>query len=157
MAQAVTHHLDFQKPSLSWPLWRVLSSLIRSGHLKVRDWKGESHEFGDKSGKTVAIHFRDPKVQRALLFDPQIAIAEGYMDGRIEIEAGTIYDLLSLLARNLGETSFQVGITLPLHPVLQRFAKERDDVQPRQRFASRFFAPAFRSKRRRLLARSRSR
>jgi len=51
----------------------------------------------------VAIHFRDEKIERALVLDPQLAIAEGYMDGVIEIEAGTIYDLVALFARNIGQ------------------------------------------------------
>jgi cyclopropane-fatty-acyl-phospholipid synthase len=101
MAHDTTHHLDLRSPSFSWPLWRFFRSFIRSGHLKVRDWKGETREFGDKTGKTVAIHFRDHKIQRALLFDPQLAIAEGYMNGDIEIESGSVYDLLDLLARNI--------------------------------------------------------
>ncbi len=71
--------------------------------MKVRDWRDEIHEFGDNTGKTVAMHFRDAKIERALVLDPQLALAEGYMDGEIELETGTtIFDLLSLFARNIG-------------------------------------------------------
>ena len=71
--------------------------------MKVRDWRDEIHEFGDNTGKPVAVHFRDARIERALLLDPQLAIAEGYMDGEIEFEAGsTIYDFLSLVTRNIG-------------------------------------------------------
>jgi cyclopropane-fatty-acyl-phospholipid synthase len=71
--------------------------------LEVRDRKGETHVFGDNTGKAVAIHFRDARIERALVLDPQLAIAEGYMDGEIELEPGsTIFDLLSLFARNIG-------------------------------------------------------
>jgi cyclopropane-fatty-acyl-phospholipid synthase len=101
MAHEIAHRLEFKKPSMSWPLWRALAALIGSGHLKIRDWKGDVHEFGDKTGKPIAIHFRHSRIQRALLLDPQLAIAEGYMDGDIEIESGTIYDLLSLFAENM--------------------------------------------------------
>jgi len=103
MAQELTHQLDVPPPSLSWPLWRVLKSVIRSGRLRIRDHKGEVREFGDNTGDTVALNFRSSRIERALLWDPQLAIAEGYMDGDIEIESGTVYDLLSLLARNLNE------------------------------------------------------
>jgi cyclopropane-fatty-acyl-phospholipid synthase len=103
MAHDTTHQLDLRSPSFSWPLWRVFRSFIHSGHLKVRDWKGEVREFGDKTGKTVAIHFHRDKIQRALLLDPQLAIAEGYMNGDIEIESGSVYDLLDLLVRNIKE------------------------------------------------------
>lgn len=102
MTESVAHHVDFHKPARSSLLWRALRSIVHTGHLKVRDCRDEIHEFGDKTGKTVAIHFRDAKIERALLLDPQLAIAEGYMDGDIELESGTIYDLLSLFAQNIG-------------------------------------------------------
>jgi cyclopropane-fatty-acyl-phospholipid synthase len=103
MTHDATHQLDFTKPARSALIWRALGSIVRSGHLKVRDWKNEIHEFGDNTGKTVAMHFRDARIERALVFDPQLAFAEGYMDGEIELEPGTtIYDLLSLFARNIG-------------------------------------------------------
>src|SRR5271165_4801489 len=101
MAHEVIYRLDFERPWISRPLWRALNTIVQSGHLKVRDWKGETREFGDKTGRTVAIHFKDSRTQRALLADPQLAIAEGYMDGEIEIESGSIYDVLELLARNM--------------------------------------------------------
>jgi len=102
MSHDVAHLLDFQKPSGSWPLWRALRSIIQAGDLKIRDWKDEVHEFGDKTGRTVAVHFRDAGIERALLLDPYLAIAEGYMDGDIEMESGSIFDLLSLFASNIG-------------------------------------------------------
>ncbi len=102
MSHDVAHLLDFQKPAGSRPLWRALRSIIHTGDLKIRDWKDEVHEFGDKTGKTVAVHFRDARIELALLLDPQLAIAEGYVDGDIEMETGTIFDFLSLIARNIG-------------------------------------------------------
>ncbi len=105
MAQGSTRWFDFYKRSLSLPLWPVLRSLVRSGHLCVRDWKGEVRAFGDGTGNPVAIRFQDQNIERALLLDPQLALGEGYMDGRIQMEAGSIYDLLSLLVRNLNQNS----------------------------------------------------
>jgi cyclopropane-fatty-acyl-phospholipid synthase len=104
MSHEVAHRLDFQKQSSSRLLWRAFGSIVTSGSLKVRDCKGEVREFGDRTGKPVAVHFRTGQSQRALLFDPQLALAEGYMNGDIEIEAGTVYDLLSLVVRNLAIT-----------------------------------------------------
>ncbi|MBI4725104.1 MAG: class I SAM-dependent methyltransferase, partial [Rhodomicrobium sp.] len=137
MAYGITHQLDFQKLSLSWPLWRVLRSLIRSGHLKVRDCKGEIREFGDRTGKTVSIHFRDEKIQRALLLDPQLAIAEGYMDGDIEIEAGTIYDFLALIAKNQGQGSLPPFMQLAdKFRLLTRLARQMNNLRQAKRNVS---------------------
>jgi cyclopropane-fatty-acyl-phospholipid synthase len=103
MTHGAIQQLDFRKPARPALIWRALRSIVRSGHLKVRDWRDEIHEFGDNTGKPVAVHFRDARIERALLLDPQLAIAEGYMDGEIDFEAGsTIYDFLSLVARNIG-------------------------------------------------------
>jgi cyclopropane-fatty-acyl-phospholipid synthase len=104
--EATQHHAELHRPSLSWPLWPVLRSVIRTGNLKVRDWRGEERTFGDGSGKPVAIRFHDDKAQRAFLLDPHLAFAEAYMDGRVEMEAGSLYDLLSLFARNLNIGDF---------------------------------------------------
>ena len=106
MAQGLTQQLDLQRSSFSWPLWAVLGTVIRSGTLSVRDARGETHAFGDGSGKPVAMRFNDGSSERAFLLDPHLAFAEAYMDGRVEMEAGSIFDLLSLFARNLGRGDF---------------------------------------------------
>ena len=106
MAQGFTQQAVPHKPSFSWPLWSVLRTLIRSGDLRVRDWRGEVHIFGDGTGKTVAVHFLNDKAQRAFLLDPHLAFPEAYMDGDVEMETGSIYDFLSLFAKNLGRSDF---------------------------------------------------
>ncbi len=103
MAHGITQRLDFPKPSFSWPLWSLLRGIVRTGNLRIRDFRGGTHEFGDKTGRVVAIHLCDEKIQRALVLDPQLAIGEGYMDGNILIESGDIYDLLALFAKNMGD------------------------------------------------------
>jgi cyclopropane-fatty-acyl-phospholipid synthase len=134
MAHDTTHQLDRRSHSISWPLWRFFRLFIRSGHLKVRDWKGEIREFGDKSGKTVAIHFRDDKIQRALLLDPQLAIAEGYMNGDIEIEAGSVYDLLDLLARNIRENRLPAWMRVAdTFRFLTRLARQMNNLRQSRR------------------------
>ena len=106
MAQGLTQQLVLHKPSFSWPLWTALRSVIRTGNLRVRDWRGEVRVFGDGSGKPVAIRFHDGHAQRAFLLDPHLAFPEAYMDGRLEMEAGSIYDALALFATNLCEKDF---------------------------------------------------
>ena len=69
------------------------------------------------------MRFKDPKAQRAFLFDPHLAFAEAYMDGRVEMEAGSIYDVLSLFAKNLAQGDF---------PYWMRLA---DSLRRRTRFA----------------------
>jgi len=106
MSQGFTQQAVLHKPSFSWPLWSVLGTIIRTGDFRVRDWRGEEHTFGDGTGKTVAVHFLNDKAQRAFLLDPHLAFPEAYMDGDVEMEAGSIYDFLSLFAKNLGRGDF---------------------------------------------------
>lgn len=128
MAQANINNRDLQTPSFSWPLWRVLRSLIRTGHLQVLDHKGVIHDFGDQTDKPVAICFRNARIERALLFDPQLALAEGYMDGSIGIEAGTIYDLLELLAKNVASNGLPAWMQLAdKFRLWTRLARQRND------------------------------
>jgi cyclopropane-fatty-acyl-phospholipid synthase len=137
MTQDVAHQLDFQKPSSSRPLLRALRSIVHTGDLKIRDWKDEVHEFGDKTGKTVAIHFRDARIEWALLLDPQLAIAEGYMDGDIEMETGTIFDLLSLFALNIGDSDLPgwMGVAERLR-LLTRLFRQTNNLRQARRNAS---------------------
>jgi cyclopropane-fatty-acyl-phospholipid synthase len=112
MVQGVIQQFDLHKPSFSWPLWPVLRAVIHTGHLRVRDWRGEVRVFGDGAGKPIAIHFHDDKAQRAFLLDPHLAFAEAYMDGHVEIEAGSIYDVLTLFAKNLNHHDFPAWMRL---------------------------------------------
>jgi cyclopropane-fatty-acyl-phospholipid synthase len=140
MAHDTAHQLDFRSPSVSWPLWEVFRLFIHSGHLKVRDWRGQTREFGDKTGKTVAVRFRDDKIQRALLLDPQLAIAEGYMSGDIEIESGTVYDLLELLVRNIKQNSLPAWMRLAdTFRFLTRFARQMNNLRQSKRNVARHY------------------
>lgn len=140
MTHGVAQPLDFQKHSSSWPLWRALRSIVHTGDLKIRDSKDEIHEFGDKTGKTVAVHFRDPRIEWALLFDPYLAVAEGYMDGDIVMEAGAIYDFLALMARNIGNGDLPGLMQLAdKFRHLTRFFRQMNDPRRAMRNARRHY------------------
>ncbi len=112
MSQQLTDRLEPHRPLISSPLWSVLRAAIRSGSLQVRDSAGKLHFFGDRSGKPVAIRFADAGIERALLFDPQLALGEGYMQGRITMESGSLYDLLELFASNFQTHPLPTGMKL---------------------------------------------
>jgi cyclopropane-fatty-acyl-phospholipid synthase len=83
-----------------WPLDIILRRVVVSGNLIVVDAKGDQFQFGDGSGPPVKIRFTSKATERAVAYDPQLALGEAYMDGRLIIEQGNIYDLLDLLMRN---------------------------------------------------------
>jgi cyclopropane-fatty-acyl-phospholipid synthase len=87
----------------------ALKRIIRQGHLTVLDATDRLHEFGEPDAPHVMIKLHDKQVARAIALNPQLALGEAYMDGRLTVEGGHhIEDLLELLTSNLG-TSFGGG------------------------------------------------
>jgi cyclopropane-fatty-acyl-phospholipid synthase len=86
-----------------WLLDRGLKRLIKRGQLTVTDHRGRTHEYGapDDVLKPVAVRFTDRRGPLQIARDPGLGAAETYMDGRLLLERGTIYDLVYLIRRNL--------------------------------------------------------
>jgi cyclopropane-fatty-acyl-phospholipid synthase len=83
------------------PLRSALRRAIRRDScLVVYDAAGEPHTFGDPGRSPIIVRLADRATERALAFDPNLALGEAYMSGRLILERGTIYDLLALAARN---------------------------------------------------------
>jgi cyclopropane-fatty-acyl-phospholipid synthase len=75
----------------------MLQRLIQIGRLTVTDAAGRTHSFeGVEPGPEVEVRLTDRRIEWHLLLDPDMAVGEGYMDGRIILEKGDIYDLIEL-------------------------------------------------------------
>ncbi len=80
----------------------MLQRLIHHGQLTVTDAAGRVHRFeGAESGPMAAIRLTDQRIELALLLHPEVALGEGYMDGRILVEEGSILDVIEIGAINL--------------------------------------------------------
>ena len=74
---------------------------IKSGTLKVIDAAGRKHVFGGAAdGPNVTVRLHDRRLQRGLLINPSLRAGEAYMDGRLTVETGTLYEFLDLCGRN---------------------------------------------------------
>ena len=82
-------------------LRQVFSSLIRVGSLEVETADGVVATYGDGTGPRIAVRIMDRGAETALLLDPTLALGELYMDGRIVVKRGDLYDLIALGARNI--------------------------------------------------------
>jgi cyclopropane-fatty-acyl-phospholipid synthase len=80
-----------------------LSTLIRHGHLEVETADGVTQVVGDRTGQKLAVKLTDRAAERELTFDPTLAMGELYMDGRLLVTKGDLYDVLALGARNIAE------------------------------------------------------
>jgi cyclopropane-fatty-acyl-phospholipid synthase len=83
-------------------LRKVLTGLIRKGSLRVEPYTGEAYTIGDGMRPACTVKFKDRWAEVLLALDPELALGELYMDGRLEMASGEIYDLLAVATSNLG-------------------------------------------------------
>lgn len=90
------------------PLARFLANLIRSGQLTLIDAKGRRVAMGRRDDATpkdephVIVRVADRRTELKIAANPGLYAGEAYMDGKLVVEHGTIYDLLALVSRNSG-------------------------------------------------------
>jgi cyclopropane-fatty-acyl-phospholipid synthase len=78
-----------------------LSKLVRFGNVEVQTSDGVKHRFGDGQGPDIAVRIEDHAAEWRLMLDPEVALGEMFMEGRINVVRGDLYDLLEIGARNL--------------------------------------------------------
>lgn len=78
-----------------------LRRFVQIGRLTVIDHRGEAHRFGGRTeGPVATIRLHDAKFAGELARNPRLKVGEGYMDGRLTIEEGTLLDFLRLAMAN---------------------------------------------------------
>jgi cyclopropane-fatty-acyl-phospholipid synthase len=87
--------------AISFTAW--LGKLVRTGDLEVETADGKTHAFGDGSGRRLGVRLVDRAAELELLMDPAFALGELYMDGRLIVTRGSLYDILEMGARNLSQ------------------------------------------------------
>ena len=85
---------------MSSKLKTVLQKIVRFETLKVTFASGETTTFGDGTGTPLAVRLTDAAAERAIAHDPVLRLGEMYMDGRLIVEEGTVFEFLSFLKRN---------------------------------------------------------
>ncbi|MIL10008.1 class I SAM-dependent methyltransferase, partial [Salmonella enterica subsp. enterica] len=108
---------------------KLLKRSVKKGQLTVIEPNGRRHVFGPgpqeilfagqkKLAPAVTVRFSDNRIEREIFLNPEMALAEGYMDGRVNFEDGsTIHDLLSLFWMQRTEVR--------RHPLQQAIRKAR--------------------------------
>jgi cyclopropane-fatty-acyl-phospholipid synthase len=84
------------------PLWLLLDRVVTSGNLTFIDAGGRKRTYGDNTGREVVVRLHDQAVAWRIGLDPGLAIAEAFMDGRLSLEQGRLYDFLEILIHNTG-------------------------------------------------------
>jgi cyclopropane-fatty-acyl-phospholipid synthase len=90
----------------------LLRTLIKDGALLVRTPGGRLISIGgareEDGGLVVAI--RDWATAAKIAWNPALAVGEAYMDGRLTIERGSLYELLALGTRNVERIGRRRGL-----------------------------------------------
>jgi cyclopropane-fatty-acyl-phospholipid synthase len=108
-----------------FPLSHMMKSFIRKGRLTVIDADGRRHVFSGTPGLEVTMRLTDKRLYRSLVFNPELAAGEAYMDGTMRFEDGsTLKDFLTLFSVNrlsLGSYPLQKA----LRAIKMRFRKRQ--------------------------------
>ena len=111
---------------LETPLHVIFRDQITTGSLRVTYPSGRRETYGDGTGTPLSLRIADPGALRAILLDPSLAVPEMYMDGRLVIEEGDVYELIALAKTNTrpevstpGAKIFHVGRSVTHAPVLR--------------------------------------
>ena len=85
-------------------LVNLLNKIIKEKGFNLVDAKGKTHKIGnDNIGeKSLTVKLLDKKLHYKLLYFPDLYFGEGYTDGTIKIENGTLSDVLDIALLNIG-------------------------------------------------------
>jgi cyclopropane-fatty-acyl-phospholipid synthase len=75
----------------------LLGRFVHRGTLRLTTANGSVFSVGDGSGNPVAVRFTDSSAQLRVLLDPELKLGEAYMDGTLQIDQGSIADLLAIV------------------------------------------------------------
>ena len=102
-----------------FPLSHMLKAFVQKGSLDVIDADGKRHHFGTGApGPHAVMHVTDKRLYRSLVFNPELAAGEAYMDGTMRFEEGTtVRDFLKLFSVN----RLSLG-SYPLQKILRKVA-----------------------------------
>jgi cyclopropane-fatty-acyl-phospholipid synthase len=81
---------------------KAFSRLITDGEMIAIDMHGQEHRYGAPGGtrKRVVIRFTDRWTPNRILANASLGAGEAYMDGRMQMVEGEIFDLLDLVTWN---------------------------------------------------------
>ncbi|MBP2294660.1 SAM-dependent methyltransferase [Azospirillum rugosum] len=127
-------------------LARLLNPVVTTGAFDIIDADGRAHHVG-KGTPTLALRLHDKAVQRDLVINPRLRFGEAYMDGRLSIDGGTMYDFLDVLCSGpenvqgvLGTIQEALGPMLRLAQQHNPLKRSRKNVAHHYDLSREFFA-----------------
>ena len=106
-------------------LRHAFEPLVKTGRLEVTLPSGKTLLFGDAGQPQAGIRFTDKRAIFALLRDPDLNFGEMFMQERLLVEKGSVYDVLELLLRHAQHAPVSATVRMldawrmKLRPLLQ--------------------------------------
>jgi len=117
-------------------LTRLLGKVIRQGTLTIRYADGTVETLGNPAPgfPDVAIRLTDARTGAAIVADPALGTGEAYMDERLVLEQGSIWDLIMLVTGNSPlESDRALEEPGTATKLLRRVKQWRDSINKRDR------------------------
>lgn len=109
---------------------RMLDRFIVTGALDLTYPDGTTRRYGPEQGAYAHVTLIDPALPRRLLWSPDLALGEGYMDGRLTIAGDDLDGFFALLIPNAARPA--TGLRA-LDARLRRFRRRWEQANPAHR------------------------
>ncbi|MEI5677460.1 MULTISPECIES: cyclopropane-fatty-acyl-phospholipid synthase family protein [unclassified Mesorhizobium] len=104
-------------------LQRVIERLVRTGNLTVTGPNGSTHTFGDGTGEPVHVVINTRHAERAIAFDPMLALPEAFMEGELDVVEGDILGVLRVAFQNMGPGGIEASWTKAVEGLRHAFRR----------------------------------
>src|SRR3569832_2305125 len=98
----------------------VFKPFIKIGSIRIIDSAGKTHHYSGRPGVYLSLKLLSKEIERQFLWQPELALGEGYMKGSITLEQGSLYQLLDFASQNLSLNAYRIGMH---HQWFYRIAK----------------------------------
>ncbi|MBF9036560.1 methyltransferase domain-containing protein [Rhodobacterales bacterium HKCCE2091] len=84
---------------------RMMKDFVRHGEVEVTLPDGTTRRYGPGPNQAPGLNFTDETLIRHLMLSPDMALGEGYMDGRLKIESDDLDGFMRFLSVNAEATA----------------------------------------------------
>ena len=109
----------------------LLARTIRTGRLSVRYPDGSVTTYGHAPAPAACIHIADWAAVNRIAVSPSLGFGECYMDGRVAIEQGTLFELVDVLISNAA--NFGLGTVVRVRNRARRVIRRLSQYNPAPR------------------------
>jgi len=121
------------------------AKLFKTGSIEIETAGGYRFIAGAGQAPKLGLRFKDAAAPFLVMLDPELNFGELYMDGRIEITKGSLFDLLMLSAENLWrpDGSLRLRLLLKARNALRWLRRPNNRQRAKQNAAHHYDLDAF--------------